>query len=194
MFAVRHGLAAAALLLAAAQAPAQRADAALPPAESGIASVYADDLEGKVTASGRRYDAHRLTAAHRTLPFGTRIRITDPASGKAVKVMVTDRWGGGPGRVVNLSRRAAEELGIGPLGQLTVQVEVERLGDGAVEQPEDEGLVREPLAPRLDSTAGDTVGRAARCENEADILGLRDTWRDTHVRNCLARKPAARGR
>jgi rare lipoprotein A (peptidoglycan hydrolase) len=193
MLTARQGLGAAALVLALAPAWAQRADP-VPPPESGIASVYADDLEGKVTASGRRYDAARLTAAHRTLPFGTRIRITDPASGRTVKVTVTDRWGGGPGRVVNLSRRAAEELGIGPLGQLTVQIEVERLGDGAVEHPEEEGLVREPLSPRLEATTNDPAGRGARCENEAEILGLRDKWRDAHVRACLARKPAAAAR
>jgi rare lipoprotein A len=165
-----------------------------PPPETGIASVYADELAGKVTASGRRYDPDRLSAAHRTLPFGSRVRVSDPASGRTVRVTVIDRWGGGPGRVVNLSRRAAEELGIGPLGQLTVLIEVEKLGDGGIEQPEEEGLVREPLVPRLDAAPGDPGGRSLRCENEAEILGLRDKWRDAHVRACLARKPAAGGR
>lgn len=187
-----HRLAAAAVFLAGPPALAQSPD--LPPPETGIASVFADDLEGRVTASGRRYDASRLSAAHRTLPFGTRILVADPASGRIVRVMVIDRWGGGAGRVVNLSRRAAEELGIGPLGQLTVRIEVEKLGDGGVEQPEEEGLAREPLAPRLEATPEGSAGRTLRCENEADILGLRDKWRDMHVRNCLARKPAARAR
>jgi rare lipoprotein A (peptidoglycan hydrolase) len=120
--------------------------------------------------------------------------VSDPASGRTVRVTVIDRWGGGPGRVVNLSRRAAEELGIGPLGQLTVLIEVEKLGDGGIEQPEEEGLVREPLVPRLDAASSDPGGRTLRCENEAEILGLRDKWRDAHVRACLARKPAAGGR
>jgi rare lipoprotein A (peptidoglycan hydrolase) len=184
--------AAAAVFLAAASALAQ--SPGLPPPETGIASVYADELEGKVTASGRRYDASRLSAAHRNLPFGTRLRVSDPASGRTVRVTVTDRWGGGTGRVVNLSRRAAEELGIGPLGQLTVWIEVEKLGDGGVEQPEEEGLVREQLVPRLDAAPKDPGGRTLRCENEADILGLRDKWRDVHIRTCLARRPAAGGR
>jgi rare lipoprotein A (peptidoglycan hydrolase) len=174
--------------------PASAQSVGLPPPETGIASVYADDLDGKLTASGRRYDPNRLSAAHRALPFGTRIVVSDPASGRTVRVTVTDRWGGGAGRVVNLSRRAAEELGIGPLGQLTVRIEVERLGDGSVEQPEEEGLVREPLSPRLEATTGGADGRSAQCENEADILGLRERWRDIHLRNCLARKPAARSR
>ncbi len=175
-------------------AQAQRAAEPLPPPENGIASVYSGDLEGQLTASGRRYDGNRLTAAHRTLPFGTRVRVTDPASGKTVRVTVIDRWGGGGGRVINLSRAAAEELGIGAFGQLTVRIEVERLGDGEVEEPEEPGVVREPLAPRLESTANDPSGRHAQCSNEAEILGLRDQWRDMHVRNCMARKRAAGGR
>jgi rare lipoprotein A len=171
-------------------APALAQSPGLPPPETGVAAVYADELEGKVTASGRRYDGNRLSAAHRTLPFGTRLRVSDPAGGRTVRVTVIDRWGGGPGRVINLSRSAAEALGIGPLGQLTVLIEVERLGDGAVEQPEEEGLVREQLVPRLDAAPNEPGGRTLRCENEAEILGLRDKWRDAHVRACLARRPA----
>jgi rare lipoprotein A len=195
VFAFVHGLAAAAVILAAAPpALAQRAAPSPPAPETGIASVYSADLEGQLTASGQRYVPNRMTAAHRTLPLGTRIRVTDPATGRFVRVLVNDRWGGGPGRVVNLSGRAAEELGIGSFGQLTVRVEVERLGDGEVDPPEDEQVFREPLVPRLESTTDDAAGRAQRCENEAEILGLRDQWRDLHVRNCLARKPARRGR
>ena len=70
----------------------------IPAAETGIASVYSDDLEGELTASGQRYDGDRLTAAHRTLPLGTRLKVTDPATGTTVRVVVNDRWGGGPGR------------------------------------------------------------------------------------------------
>jgi rare lipoprotein A len=170
----------------------ERPVAEIPGPETGIASVYAGDLEGQLTASGQRYDANRMTAAHRTLPFGTRIKVTDPATGTSVRVVVNDRWGGGPGRVVNLSRRAAEEVGLGSYGQLTVLVEVERLGDGAVDPPEDEPVFREPLVPRLEATSNDPAGRTRRCENEAEILGLRDQWRDNHVRTCLLRKPTQR--
>jgi rare lipoprotein A len=162
----------------------------IPAPETGIASVYAADLEGQLTASGQRYDPGRLTAAHRTLPLGTRIRVTDPATGTTVRVVVNDRWGGGPGRVVNLSLRAAEDIGLGGYGQLTVRVEVEKLGDGSVDPPEDERVFREPLVPRLEATSNDPAGRARRCENEAEILGLRDQWRDNHIRTCLLRKPA----
>lgn len=164
----------------------------IPVPETGIASVYSGDLEGQLTASGQRYDSNRMTAAHRTLPLGTRIKVTDPATGTSVRLVVNDRWGGGPGRVVNLSRRAAEEVGLGSYGQLTVLVEVERLGDGSVDPPEDEPVFREPLVPRLESTSNDLAGRTRRCENEAEILGLSDQWRENHVRTCLARKPVQR--
>jgi rare lipoprotein A len=181
--------------LSLAQAPSSRLKVErpaqeIPAAETGIASVYSSDLEGELTASGQRYAPDRLTAAHRTLPLGTRLRVTDPATGKSVRVVVNDRWGGGPGRVVNLSLRAAEDIGLGSYGQLTVQVEVEKLGDGSVEPPEDEPVFREPLAPRLESATNDPAGRTRRCENEAEILGLRDQWRENHVRTCLLRKPA----
>jgi rare lipoprotein A len=166
----------------------------VPAPETGIASVYAGDLEGQLTASGQRYNPDRLTAAHRTLPLGTRIRVTDPATGTSVRVVVNDRWGGGPGRVVNLSLRAAEEIGLGSYGQLTVRVEVEKLGDGSVDPPEDEPVFREPLVPRLEATSDDPAGRTRRCENEAEILGLTDKWRENHIRTCLARKPLQRAR
>jgi rare lipoprotein A len=170
----------------------ERPVADIPAAETGIASVYSGDLEDQLTASGQRYDANRMTAAHRTLPLGTRVRVTDPATGTTVRVVVNDRWGGGPGRVINLSRRAAEEIGLGSYGQLTVQVEVERLGDGAVDPPEEAPVFREPLAPRIESTSNDPAGRTRRCENEAEILGLQDQWRDNHVRTCLQRRPVQR--
>lgn len=184
----------AAAPLALAQAPparlkVERPTQEIPAAEAGIASVYASELEGRLTASGQRYDPGRLTAAHRTLPLGTRVRVTDPATGTSVRVVINDRWGGGPGRVINLSLRAAEEIGLGSYGQLSVQLEVEKLGDGSVDPPEDEPVFREPLVPRIESTSNDPTGRTQRCENEAEILGLRDQWRENHIRICLARQP-----
>ena len=98
--------------------------------ESGLASVYSSDLEGRPTASGAPYDSQQLTAAHRSLPLGSQIRVTDAASGRSVKVTVNDRWGGGPGQVVNLSRRAADELGMRGSGQRKVDITLETLGEG----------------------------------------------------------------
>ena len=157
--------------------------------ESGIASIYAPDLEGNLTASGERYDSQKLTAAHRSLPLGSRIRVTDPASGKSVSVVVNDRWGGGPGQVVNLSRRAADVLGMQSVGQRKVELEVESIGDGR-RQPAPQGYSGTPqaLPERVEATSSSYSARARSCANEADILGLREALLEIHVRNCLGRK------
>jgi rare lipoprotein A len=81
-----------------------------PPAQRGLASVYSDHLNGKKTASGESYDSSGLTAAHRTLPLGAEIRVTNLA--KSVRVRVNDRGPHVEGRIVDLSSRAAAALGM----------------------------------------------------------------------------------
>jgi rare lipoprotein A len=76
---------------------------------SGVAAYY-DRGYSRRTASGARYDPHRLTAAHRTLPFGTRVRVTDRKTGRSVEVVITDRGPFNKGRVIDLSLAAAQEL------------------------------------------------------------------------------------
>ncbi len=156
--------------------------------ETGMASVYSDDLEGQATASGALYDSQKLTAAHRTLALGSRIRVVDVGSGKSVTVTVNDRWGGGPGQVVNLSRRAADQLGMRGAGQRKVEITVEKVGDGRRQAAESGGTPL-LLPERIDAAPTDRAGRTRICANEADILGLREVLWETHVRNCLKRKP-----
>ncbi len=85
------------------------------PAETGQASYYHDRFHGRPTASGEPYDRASLTAAHRTLPFGTWLRVTRIDTERSVYVRVTDRGPFKPGRVIDLSRQAAEEIDlIGP--------------------------------------------------------------------------------
>ena len=76
---------------------------------SGVAAYYDRHYSGR-TASGARYDPNRLTAAHRTLPFGTHVRVTDRKSGRSVEVVITDRGPFNKGRVIDLSLAAAKEL------------------------------------------------------------------------------------
>jgi rare lipoprotein A (peptidoglycan hydrolase) len=171
------------------QTPPAAVPTAKPAVESGMASVYASDLEGRPTASGAPYDSQSLTAAHRSLPLGSRIRVTDAATGKSVSVTVNDRWGGAPGQIVNLSRRAADELGMRGSGQRKVEVAVEILGDGR--RPPvtaTYSLTPRVLPERIEATSSDAAGRTRACANEADILGLQDSLRESHVRNCLGRK------
>ena len=90
-------------------------------ASQGIASFYTEDRQ---TASGEKFDTHDLTAAHRTLPFGTRLRVTNVATGRSVTVRVNDRGPYIPGRVVDVSGSAANELGIVDSGIAKVTVDV----------------------------------------------------------------------
>lgn len=80
--------------------------------ERGQASFYSDRLAGRSTASGEPYDPKELTAAHRTLPFGAIVRIWRPKNGRAVEVRINDRGPHKRGRIVDLSRRGAEEIGL----------------------------------------------------------------------------------
>lgn len=80
--------------------------------EKGKASYYADKFHGRATASGQKYDKRKMTAAHKTLPFGTVVRVTNTATGKSVDVTVNDRGPFAKGRIVDVSRAAAEKLGM----------------------------------------------------------------------------------
>jgi rare lipoprotein A len=97
--------------------------AALPPAQKGLASVYSEHLNGKRTASGERYDSDSLTAAHRSLPLGAEVRVTNLDNGKSVRVRVNDRGPHIQGRIVDLSSRAAAALGMRS-GVARVKVEI----------------------------------------------------------------------
>jgi rare lipoprotein A len=92
--------------------------------EVGIASYYASKFEGRRTASGERYRAKELTAAHRTLPFGAVVRVTHLASGRSVEVRINDRGPFKKGRIVDLSRRAAEAIDLIRAGLARVRLEV----------------------------------------------------------------------
>jgi len=80
--------------------------------EVGIASWYGPGFHGKTTASGEPYDMYAFTAAHKTLPFGTVVRVVDLATGRSVVVRINDRGPFVAGRIIDLSYAAAEALGI----------------------------------------------------------------------------------
>ena len=82
---------------------------------NGMASYYGNELAGRRTASGERFDPGLLTAAHRTLPFGSMVRVTNTRTGKSVVVRINDRGPFSRGRVIDVSRAAASQIGlIGP--------------------------------------------------------------------------------
>ena len=115
----RHLVAIAAVAACTLAAPAARA--ADP--ESGLAAVYNDRLTGRKTASGEKYDRNKLTAAHKALPFGSNVRVTNPANKKSVVLRINDRGPTQAGRVLDISPAAARALGIHPRGMAKVDVE-----------------------------------------------------------------------
>jgi rare lipoprotein A len=93
-------------------------------AEVGKASFYGHRFHGRSTASGETYDETKMTAAHRTLPFGTRVRVTNLENGRAVTLRVNDRGPHRKGRVIDVSYKAAKRLGFVRDGVTRVRVEV----------------------------------------------------------------------
>ncbi len=94
------------------------------PLGSGVASYYGRRFHGRRTANGESFDMHQLTAAHRTLPFGSLVRVTNPRNGRSVVVRINDRGPFVRGRTIDLSRAAAEEIGIVRAGHGTVELEL----------------------------------------------------------------------
>jgi rare lipoprotein A len=130
------GLATAGVAFAQAPAPAVATPpaATTPPAPApaarsgdgmeGLAAVYSDKLNGRKTASGQVFRQSELTAAHPTLPFGTKVKVTNTKNNKAVEVRINDRGPNHAGRVIDLSSASAAKLGIGKNGMAPVKLEV----------------------------------------------------------------------
>ena len=96
--------------------------------QSGQGSYYADKFAGRPTASGAPYRPGQLTAAHNTLPFGTKLKVTNTRNGHSVKVVVNDRGPHVKGRIVDVSKRAARKLGLLDAGVVPVQLKVLKMG------------------------------------------------------------------
>jgi rare lipoprotein A len=95
----------------------------------GMASWYGKDFHGKLTASGEKYNIRHYTAAHKTLPFGTIVRITNTKNGNHVEVKINDRGPFVKGRVIDLSPKAFKK--IAPLDQGVIPVKIEIIDDSS---------------------------------------------------------------
>lgn len=93
----------------------------------GMASYYGNELAGNRTASGERFDPAQLTAAHRTLPFGSMVRVTNTSNGDSVVVRINDRGPFSRGRIIDVSQAAAREIGMHRSG--TARVKLALLND-----------------------------------------------------------------
>lgn len=92
--------------------------------ERGEASWYGDAFHGRLTASGKVYDQHKLTAAHRVLPLGSRVRVLNALNGRQVEVLINDRGPFIDGRIIDLSHAAAEALDMIDIGTSPVTIDV----------------------------------------------------------------------
>ena len=90
--------------------------------ETGMASFYAESYNGKKTANGEIYNSSALTAAHKTLPFGTKVKVTNLSNGKSVKVRVNDRGPFVAGRIIDLTKKAAKKIDMVNAGVVKVKI------------------------------------------------------------------------
>ncbi|WP_256009060.1 septal ring lytic transglycosylase RlpA family protein [Desertivirga xinjiangensis] len=91
--------------------------------QTGKASFYAKKFNGRRTASGEKFRSSKRTAAHRTLPFGTKVKVTNMKNGKSVKVRINDRGPFVAGRIIDLSRKAARKIDMINQGVGTVKIQ-----------------------------------------------------------------------
>lgn len=95
----------------------------------GLASYYAEDFNGKKTANGETYDMYKMTAAHRSLPFNTKVRVTNLENNRSIVVRINDRGPFRLERIIDLSLAAATQLGMKGTGTARVKLEVLEWGD-----------------------------------------------------------------
>lgn len=114
--------------------PVPRPGPVLPKTQNvGIAGIVRDRLEGHTTASGELYNRNALAAAHRSLPFGTTVRVTNVKNQRTVTVRINDRGAGAGNRIIDLTPRAAALIGLHGISVGEVRLDV--LGAGAARQP-----------------------------------------------------------
>ena len=170
--------------------PKGQADLDVSMKERGIASWYGEDFHGWLTANGETYDMEAFTAAHRTLPLGTRVLVTNIENGKQVRVRINDR---GPylyGRVLDLSLAGARELDMVDSGVAAVQIEV--VGDDGMSPVSAADLM--PLPPAMN--AGDAGEDALLLGRPRNVRALRtlpnDLRRQRRVRRAADFQAAER--
>jgi rare lipoprotein A (peptidoglycan hydrolase) len=174
--------------------PAEPVSYEMTDASDGLASWYGGQFHGRRTASGTRFDMHEYTAAHRTLPFGTVLRVENPKTGKAILVEVTDRGPFIRKRVIDLSYGAARDLGVS-----VSPVEIDALTKTAVSEFYEENdstfLVFSPdLKPlvvrtsKLDTlAAATTLTNVMKNRSESEYVIIRPGTKGlTYTRACMA--------
>ncbi len=141
--------------------------------EKGICSWYGPDFHGKPTSSGETYDQFGFTAAHRTLPFNTQVRVRNPANNKEILVRINDRGPFLKDRILDLSYSGAKELGL--VGPGTASIELEALG--ILEEVEDNGKTVTRLVQQVDFQKGDFAVQIGAFKALQNALTLKERLR-----------------
>lgn len=115
----------------------------------GKASFYGDEFQGRTTANGETYDHDKLTAAHLSLPFGTLVKVTNLTNNKTTTVRINDRGPFVEGRVIDLSKIAAQQLDFIPLGIVDVKVEVLGVDERSSDQTTIQQSRQNPASPEF---------------------------------------------
>ena len=100
-----------------------------PEVQIGIASYYGKEFHRKLTANGQKFNMYKVSAAHKTLPLGTRVKVTNLNNGKSIRLTINDRGPFKKGRILDLSYKAAQKLGFVNEGTTKVRIDVIKLGD-----------------------------------------------------------------
>jgi rare lipoprotein A len=136
------------------------------PAETGLASWYGYPYHGRFAASGELFNMEELTAAHPSLPFNTMVRVVNLMNDSSVEVRITDRGPFVEGRIIDLSRAAAQKIGLVERGTAQVRVEVMGNGEPSAAAPSALATTREPSVEMGDPSA-------ARARHAAQMGGIR---------------------
>lgn len=175
--------------------------------ETGKASWYGGKFQGRQTASGEIFDTNLMTAAHKTLPFGSLVKVTNLENGKTVVVKINDRGPFVEGRIIDLSRAAAEEIGMvgagvadvsleilsreipqysGPSGTVTVQVGAFKNRENA--EKTKEYLKRRGLLPDIQQSEGGIFRIVFNAVPEPDLEGMLNKLKHLGYPNPLVKK------
>ncbi len=149
--------------------------------QEGRVSYYAVKFDGRKTASGERFSSQEMTAAHRKLPFNTMIKVTNPLNGRSCIVRINDRGPFTKGRMLDISKSAAEELGIVKAGSATVQLEVVGFDGKITDNHEEVVLVEE------DNQKSNQL-KERQLEKAKAATALEITERQQEIRRALKKK------
>lgn len=161
--------------------------------EFGLASFYSDDFHGRKTAYGDYYDKDKLTAAHKKYPYGTKIKVTRLDNNKSVVVTVTDKGPYIKGRVVDLSRRAAESIGLVADG--VAQVKVELAGKSTTKPAEEVVASTKPTTSERPTSYDEPAPTPPSTPKVQEVAAVKETPvekpKETPKTVTVAEKPAA---